>query len=62
MTYYIIAAIASFVLTFVISMIVSCKNNGSHIPVSDRYTSKFSNAKPAPVEEIDPADMDSVDW
>lgn len=62
MTYYIIAAIASFVFTFVISMIVSCKNNGSHVLVSDRYTSKFSSTKPEPVEEIDPADMDPVDW
>ena len=43
-------------------MVVSRKNNGSHVPVSDRYTSKFSNAKSTPVEEIDPADMDPVDW
>ena len=62
MTYYIIAAIASFVLTFVISMIISCKNNGSYVPVGDRYTSRFSGNNPALVEEIDPADMDSVDW
>ncbi len=62
MTYYIIAAIVSFVLTFIISMVVSCKNNGSHIPVSDRYTSKFSVSKSEPVEEIDPADMEPVDW
>ena len=58
MTYYIIAAIASFV----ISMVVSCKNNGSYVPVSDRYTAKFSDTKSAPVEEIDPADMEPVDW
>lgn len=62
MTYYIIAAIASFVLTSIISMVVSCKNNGSYIPVSDRYTAKFSDTKSAPVEEIDPADMEPVDW
>ena len=62
MTYYIIAVIVSFVLTFVISMVVSCKNNGSHVPVSDRYTSRFSGNNPALVEEIDPADMDPVDW
>lgn len=62
MTYYIIAAIASFVLTFVISMIVSRKNSNSHIPVSDRFTSRFSGTKSAPVEEIDPADMEPVDW
>lgn len=62
MTYYIIAAVVTFVLTFVISMVVSRKNNGSHVPVSDRYTSKFSNAKSTPVEEIDPADMEPVDW
>ena len=62
MTYYIIATIASFVLTFVISMIVSCKNDDSHAPVSDRYTSRFSSTKPESVEEIDPADMDPVDW
>ncbi len=62
MTYYIIAAVVSFVLTFVVSMIISCKNNGSHVPVSDRYTAKFSDTKSAPVEEIDPADLDPVDW
>ena len=62
MTYYIIAAVVSFVLTFVISMVVSCKNNGSHVLVSDKYTSKFSNVKSAPVEEIDPAGMEPVDW
>lgn len=62
MTYYIIAAVVSFVLTFVISMVVSRKNSNSHIPVSDRYTSRFSGNNPALVEEIDPADMDSVDW
>lgn len=62
MTYYIIATIASFVLTFVISMVVSRKNSNSHIPVSDRFTSRLSSNKPAPVEEIDPADMDTVDW
>lgn len=62
MTYYIIAAVVSFVLTFVISMIVSCKNNGGRVPVSDRYTIRFSGTKSAPVEEINPADMDPVDW
>lgn len=62
MTYYIIATIASFVLTFVISMVVSCKNDDSHAPVSDRYTSRFSGTKSAPVEEIDPADMDPINW
>ena len=62
MTYYIIAAIASFVLTFIISMTVRCKNNGSYVPVSDRYIAKFSDTKSAPVEEIDPADLDPVDW
>lgn len=62
MTYYIIAAVVPFVLTFVISMIVSCKNSNGYVPVSDKYTSKFSNAKSTPVEEIDPADMELVDW
>ena len=62
MTYSIIATIASFVLTFVISMIVSRKNSNGYVPVSDRFTSRFSSNKPAPVEEIDPADMDPVDW
>ena len=62
MTYYIITAVVPFVLTFVISMIVSCKNSGSHVPVSDRYTSIFSSTKPESVEEIDPADMELVDW
>jgi len=62
MTYYIIATIASFVLTFVISMIVSRKNSNGYVPVSDRYTSRFSGTKSAPVEEIDPADMEPVDW
>lgn len=62
MTYYIIAAVVSFVLTFVISMVVIRKNSNSHIPVSDRFTSRFSSNKTAPVEEIDPADMESVDW
>ena len=62
MTYYIIAAVVSFVLTFVISMLVSRKNSNDYVPVSDRYTNMFSGSKPAPVEEIDPADMDSVDW
>ena len=62
MTYYIIAAVVSFILTFVISMVVSHKNNGSHVPVSDRYTSRFSSTKPESVEEIDPADMDPINW
>ena len=62
MTYYIIAAVVSFVLMFVISMIVSRKNSNGYVPVSDRYTSIFSGSKPAPVEEIDPADMELVDW
>lgn len=62
MTYYIIAAVVPFVLTFVISMVVSCKNNGSHVPVSDRYTNNDGRTKPAPVEEIDPADMEPIEW
>lgn len=62
MTYYIIAAVVSFVLTFVISVIVNRRNNSDHVPVSDRYTAKFSDTKSAPVEEIDPADMEPVDW
>lgn len=62
MTYYIIAAIAPFVFTFVIGMFVSRKNSNGHVPVSDRYTSRFNSTKPATVEEIDPADMEPVDW
>lgn len=62
MTYYIIATIASFVLTFVISMIVSRKNSNGYVPVSDRYISRFSSTKPESVEEIDPADMDPINW
>lgn len=62
MTYYIIAAVVSFVLTFVISIVIRHKNDNGYVPVSDRYTSKFSNAKSTPVKEIDPADMEPVDW
>jgi len=62
MTYYIIAAVVSFVLTFVISIVISHKNDNGYFPVSDRYTSRFSGTKSAPVEEIDPADMEPVDW
>ena len=62
MTYYIIAAVVSFVLTFVISIVIRHKNDNGYVPVSDRYTSRFSRSNPTLVEEIDPADMKPVEW